>query len=79
MKNEKQTSNLNFNVQYFENWKTMYFHVFCLNFSTETKIKTLFLISYFNLSKKQEMALWVHGFFRTKLASVTYATGKIRL
>ena len=47
MKNEKQTSNVNFNVQ------STYFDVFCLNFSIETKIKTLFLISYFNLSKKQ--------------------------
>ena len=37
---------------YFENRKTTYFDVFCLNFSIETKIKTLFLISYFNLSKK---------------------------
>ena len=37
---------------YFENGKTAYFDVFCLNFSIETKIKTLFLISYFNLSKK---------------------------
>ena len=77
MKNEKQTSNLNFNVQYFENRKTIYFDVFCVNVSTETKIKTLFLIPFFNLSKKQEMALWVQGFFRTKLASVTYATGKV--
>ena len=62
MKNEKETSNLNFNVQYFENRKTTYFDVFCLNFSIEAKIKTLFLISYFNLSKKKknEMALWVY-------------------
>ena len=36
----------------FENRKTNQFHVFSLNFSTETKIKTLFLISYFNLSRK---------------------------
>ena len=54
MKNKKQTSNLNFNVQYFENRITTYFDVFCLNFSIEAKIKTLFLISYFNLSKKKQ-------------------------
>ena len=30
----------------------IYFDVFCLNFSIEMKIKTIFLISYFNLSKK---------------------------
>ena len=36
---------------YFENRKITYFDVFCLNFSIETKIKTLFLISCFNLSK----------------------------
>ena len=52
MKNEKQTSNLNFNVSYFGNRKTTYFDVFCLNFSIETKIKSIFQISYFNLSKK---------------------------
>ena len=53
MKNEKQTSNVNFNVQ------STYFDVFCLNFSIETKIKTLFLISYFNLSKKTK---WHFGY-----------------
>ena len=42
---------------YFENRKTTYFDVFCLNFSIETKIKTLFLISYFNLSKKRNDTL----------------------
>ena len=42
---------------YFENWKTIYFDVFCLNFSIETKIKALFLISYFILSKKQNGTL----------------------
>ena len=46
---------------YFKNRKTTSFHVFCLNFSIETKIKTIFQISYFNLSKN-EMVLWVHGF-----------------
>ena len=64
MKNEKETSNLNFNVQYFENWKTTYFDVFCLNFSIEAKIKNLFLISYFNLSKKNNkrngtLGIWI--------------------
>ena len=62
-KNEKQTSNLNFSVQYFENQKTTYFDVFCLNFSTETKIKTLFLTSYFNLStKKKKKTKWHFGY-----------------
>ena len=42
---------------YFENRKTTYFDVFCLNFSIETKIKTLFLISYFDLSKKRNGTL----------------------
>ena len=42
---------------YFKNLKTNYFDVFCLNFSIETKIKTLFLISYFNLSKKRNGTL----------------------
>ena len=36
---------------YFENWKIIYCYVLCLNLSTEIQIKTLFLISYFNLSK----------------------------
>ena len=54
IKNKKQTSNLNSNVQLF--WKSekppiLMSLVFCLNFSIETTIKTLFLISYFNLSK----------------------------
>ena len=31
----------------------------CLNFGIETKIKTLFLILYFNLSKKQNGSLGV--------------------
>ena len=44
---------------YFENRKTTYFDVFCLNFSIETKMKTLFLISYFNLSKKLNGTLGV--------------------
>ena len=39
---------------YFENRKTTYFDVFCLNFSIQTKIKPLFLISYFNLSRKKK-------------------------
>ena len=48
---------------YFENRKAISFYVLCLNFSIEAKIKTLFLILHFNLSKKKknEMALYVHG------------------
>ena len=38
---------------YFENRKTTYLDVFCINFSIETKIKTLFL----NLSKKRNGTL----------------------
>ena len=38
---------------YFRNRKTTYFDVFCLNLSIETKIKTIFQISYFSLSKKK--------------------------
>ena len=33
------------------------FNVLCLNFSIETKIKSLFLISYFNLSRKRNGTL----------------------
>ena len=33
------------------------FKVLCLNFSIETKIKSLFLISYFNLSRKRSGTL----------------------
>ena len=44
---------------YFKNRKTTYFDVFCLNFSIETKIKTIFQISYFNLSKKTK---WHFGY-----------------
>ena len=58
MKNEIQTSNWNFNAQYFENRKTTYFDVFCLNFGIETIIKALFLISYFNLSKETQNGTW---------------------
>ena len=42
---------------YFENRKTTYFDVFYLNFSIKTKIQTLFLISYLNLSKKRNGTL----------------------
>ena len=42
---------------YFENWKTISSYVLCLNHSTGTKIKTLFIISYFNLSKKRNGTL----------------------
>ena len=44
---------------YFKNRKTTYFDVFCLNFSIETKIKTIFQISYFILSKKTK---WHFGY-----------------
>ena len=44
---------------YFENRKTIKFYVLCLSFSIETKIKTLFLISYFNLSEKTN---WHFGY-----------------
>ena len=37
---------------YHEIRKTIYYYVLCFNFSIETKIKTLFLIQYFNLTKK---------------------------
>ena len=53
MKNENQTSNLNFKVQLFWKSKNRLFWCFLSQFSIETKIKTLFLISYFNLSKKR--------------------------
>ena len=39
-----------------------------LNFSIETKIKTLFQILYF---KKNEMALWVHG-LRSKICKQNF-------
>ena len=42
------------------NWKSRHFpytHFFCLNFSIEPKIKTLFLISYLDLSKKRNGTL----------------------
>ena len=42
---------------YFEVRETTYCDVFCLNFSIETKIKTLFLISNFNLSKQRNGTL----------------------
>ena len=38
---------------YHENRKTISFFALCLNFSIETKIKILFLISHFNLSKNK--------------------------
>ena len=34
--------------------KTIWFNVLCINFSIETKMKALFLILYFNLSKKTQ-------------------------
>ena len=59
MKNEKRTSSLNFNVRVFWKTKNQLVLCLCLNFSIETKIKTLFLISYFNLSKKMN---WHFGY-----------------
>ena len=52
MKNEKQTSNLNFNVHLFWKSKNHLFWCFLSQLQYKTKIKILFLISYFNLSKK---------------------------
>ena len=49
---------------YSENRKTTYFVIFCLNFCIETKIKTLFLISYFNLSKKRNGTLGTRIYFK---------------
>ena len=50
---------------YFENRKTMQVDVFSLSFSIETKIKTLVLISYFNLSKNRNGTLSTRiGLFR---------------
>ena len=34
----------------------IWFDVLCLNFSIETKVKASFVISYFNLSEKNEIA-----------------------
>ena len=47
---------------YFENQKTTYFDVFCLNFSIEMKIKNFISNFIFQFIKKTEMALWVNGF-----------------
>ena len=47
---------------YSKNWKTTYFDVFCLKFSIETKIKLQISNFIFQFIKKNEMALWVHGF-----------------
>ena len=59
---------------YFKNLKTNYFDVFCLNFSIETKIKSLFQISYFNLSKKTKWHFgytdWCAMFRRVNIAFV---------
>ena len=51
---------------HFENRKTTYFDVFCLNFSKETRINILFLISYFNLSKKKRKTKWHFGYTDSK-------------
>ena len=53
---------------YFSVRKTIQFYVSCLNFSIETKIKTLFLISYFNLSKKRG------GTLGTRIFHLTFKT-----
>ena len=39
---------------YFEKRKTISFYVLCLNFSIKTKMKTIFLITHFNLSRKKK-------------------------
>ena len=54
---------------YFKNRKTTYFDVFCLNFSIETKIKTFFLISYFNLLKKR------NGTLGTRILTQVFSCG----
>ena len=68
MKNEMQTSNLNFNVQLFilkiGKPLILMFDVCCLNFSIETKIKFLFQISDVNLSKKR------NGTLGTRIATI---------
>ena len=48
----------------------IWFLVLCLNFSLETKIKTLFLISYFNLSKKQNGTLGTWIYFTTRYLKI---------
>ena len=53
MKNEKPTSDFNFNVPLFWKLKNHLVLCFCLNVITETKIKTLFLVLYLNLSKNE--------------------------
>ena len=58
---------------YFENRKTTYFDVFCLKFSIETKIKSLFLILYFNLSKKR------NGTLGTRIGNTSNKLKEIRI
>ena len=62
---------------YFENRKTTYFDFLSLNFTVEMKIKTLFLI--FQFIKKNEMALWVHGFFTYCPVNHEYSWKKIQI
>ena len=71
MKNEKQTSNSNFNVQLF--WKSEN-HLFCyflsqLLYRNENQNFISNFIFQF-IKKKNEMALWVHGLYTNiKIAS----------
>ena len=58
---------------YFENRKTTSFDVFCLNFSIGTKIKSLFLILYFNLSKKR------NGTLGTRIGNTSNKLKEIRI
>ena len=67
---------------YFENRKTTYFDVFCLNFSIQTKIKTLFVISYFNLSKKRNGTLGtrielLQASFQGIITTLSYNFGRL--
>ena len=51
MKNEKLNSYLNFNVQLFLKWKNHLVLCFMPQLKYKNENQTLFLISYFNLSK----------------------------
>ena len=61
MKNEKQTSNLNFNVQLF--WKSENHLFWCFLSQLQYGNENQNFISNFTFQfiKKNEMALWVHG------------------
>ena len=45
----------------------IWFHVLCLNFSIETKMKSLFLISHFNLSKKILHFRYTDRYYKSKV------------